>query len=385
VTNPPGLITPPYGRSTLSDLTPSLLAAAEVPGEPNPLGLEPCRGFCLMLIDGLGWEQVLEHRDVAPFLAGHAGLRAPIAAGFPSTTSASLASLGTGLPPGSHGLVGYTLAVPGHDRPMNTLLWQLYGIGPHVELQGELVPEEFQPNPTVFERAEAAGMDVTIVGPPAHEGSPLSRAIFRGGSFRGAYFFDDVRPVVAGALDPPRPAVYLYHPDFDTAGHVHGVGSDPWLDQLGRFDALVADMAEGLPSGCVLVVTGDHGMVNLEEKVDLADEPRLTHGVRMVAGDARARHLHVVAGAGSDVLATWREVLGDRMWVVPRDEAVGEGWFGPLVTDAARSRMGDVIAVSRTPMGILQREVDPLYASLVSHHGSMTSAEQLVPLIEIKA
>ena len=93
---------PAYGTRSLADLTPSLLAAAGVPGEPNPLQMEPCRGFCLLLIDGLGWEQVLAHREIAPFLAGAAEREPPLAAVFPSTTSASLASLGTGLPPPSY-------------------------------------------------------------------------------------------------------------------------------------------------------------------------------------------------------------------------------------------------------------------------------------------
>jgi hypothetical protein len=375
---------PPYGERTLGDLTPSLLAAAGVAGEPNPLGLDPCRGFCLLLVDGLGWEQLLAHRDVAPFMAGAADRHEPIAAGFPATTSASLASLGTGLPPGGHGLVGYTVTIPGHDRPMNTLLWELYGIGPHVELKDEVVPEEFQPNVTVFERAEAAEMTVTMVGPPAHEGSPLTRAIFRGGLFRGAYFFDEVRTTVAEVMKAGRPAVYVYHPDLDTSGHMHGVGSEQWLDQLGRFDALVEGIASELPVDCALVVTGDHGMITLDEKIDVADEPGLLEGVRMMAGDARARQLRAWPGAEGDVVAAWREILGDRAWVVTKEEAIGAGWFGRNVSDDARSRMGDVIAAARTPVGVVQREVDPLYASLLGHHGSMTPAEQLVPLIEVR-
>jgi hypothetical protein len=380
----PGLTVPPYGHGSLADLTPSLLSAAGLLAEPNALALEPCRGFCLLLIDGLGWEQVLVHRETAPFLAAQADRGGPIAAGFPSTTSASLASLGTGLPSGEHGLVGYTVAIPGLDRPMNTLLWQLYGIGPHVELQDQLVPERFQPNETVFERAGADGMDVTIIGPPAHEGSPLTRAIFRGGAFLGAYFFDDVRAAVREALDRPRPAVYAYHPDFDTAGHVHGVGSPQWLEQLRRFDEMVEHVAAEIPAGCALVVTGDHGMVNVGEKVDVADEPALMDGVRMMAGDGRARQLHVVPGAEADVASTWRGLLEDRMLVVLRDQAIEAEWFGPLVTDAAWYRIGDVIAVSRSDLAVVQRDVDPLYASLVCHHGSMTAAEQLVPLIEIR-
>jgi len=36
-----------------------------------------------------------------------------LTAGFPSTTVTSLGSLGTGLPPSAHGMLGYQVAIPG--------------------------------------------------------------------------------------------------------------------------------------------------------------------------------------------------------------------------------------------------------------------------------
>src|SRR5439155_13645156 len=141
------------------------------------LGIEPLSAFCLLVIDGLGWHQVREYREHAPVMSDAADRSEPVTASFPSTTAASLGSLGTGLPPGEHGLVGYTFAVPGHERPMNALLWQLYGIGPHVDLREELVPEEVQPEATLLERATAAGVSLIRVGPPPHEGSGFTRAV----------------------------------------------------------------------------------------------------------------------------------------------------------------------------------------------------------------
>jgi hypothetical protein len=381
----PPIPVPRYGEASLPDLTPSLLSSMGIPDMPNPLGVDRCEGFCLFLIDGLGWEQVRAHGAAAPFLASHTEQGRPITAPFPSTTSASLGSVGTGLPPGEHGLIGYTFAVQGFDRPMNSLLWELYGIGPHVGLADAVVPEEFQPHPTMFERAQEAGLSVSVVGPPPYEGSPFSRAVLRGGDFLGAYWFEDIVAAVASALRRPRPAVYVYHPDLDTLGHGLGAGADQWVEQLARFDRLAESLAGELPRGGLLVVTGDHGMVNLEEKVDVADRPELMEGVRMMAGDARARQLYVHDGAAEDVLGTWREVLGDRMWVVPGPEAMDDGWFGPRVDDSVRRRIGDVIAAAHAPVGVFQRDVDPLYASLLGHHGSMTPAEQLVPLIEVRS
>ncbi|MGH2555199.1 MAG: alkaline phosphatase family protein, partial [Actinomycetota bacterium] len=175
---------PLYGEASLDEVVPSILAALGVPGFDNRLGVEPLAGVCLLLVDGLGWEQLEAHGADAPFLADAAGSSGrAISAVFPSTTSASLASLGTGLPPGEHGLVGYTFAVPGYERAMNSLLWQLYGIGPSVDLLGELRPEDFQPMPTVLERAVSVGFQITLVGPAAHASSGLTRAILRGGRY----------------------------------------------------------------------------------------------------------------------------------------------------------------------------------------------------------
>ncbi len=113
--------------------------------------------------------------------------------------------------------------------------------------------------------------------------------------------------------------------------------------------------------------------------------PGLRDGVRMVGGEGRARYVYARDGAGGDVLSAWREALGDRMWVVSRDEAIASGWFGPSVREDVRERIGDVIAAAHAPIGVFDRSVDSVQASLAAHHGSMTSAEQLVPLLQFRA
>jgi hypothetical protein len=356
---------PRYGDRSLAEVVPSLLAALGVRGFDNALDVEPFDSFCLLLIDGLGHGQLAEFAGAAPVISGAAGRSEPLTSGFPSTTAASLGSLGTGLPPGEHGLVGYTFAVPGHDRPMNALLWELYGIGPHVPLVDRFVPEEFQPVPTLLERAAAAGADVVRVGPAPHEDSGFTRSVLRGGPYVGAYWDHEI----AEAIERSK-----------------GVGSAEWVAQLERFDRLVGRVVGALRPGEALFLTGDHGMVNVppEAKVDVGDRPELVDGVRFMGGEARARHVYVRAGAEADVLAAWREVLGDRMWVVSADQAIDDGWFGPRVVDRARERIGDVVAAAFGSIGVFQKSVDPFHWGLRGHHGSMTNAEQLVPWIEFR-
>jgi hypothetical protein len=386
MTSPPPPV-PRYGEASLADLASSMLAMVDVPGCGNPLGLEPANRACLLLVDGLGWELLQANRRWAPFLAAAASSGRPLTAGYPATTASSLGSLGTGRPPGEHGLVGYTMALPGLQRAFNCLRWSPYGIGGFEDLRDRFPPEELQPEPTLFERAMDDGVAVSRLGPGEHANSGLSRAVLRGGAFVGVFSMGDLAATAAHRLGAARRSlVYAYHADLDKTGHVRGVGSDAWRLELANVDRLAAQVAERLPGDAALVVTGDHGMVDLrpEQRIELADQPELAAGVRLLAGEARARHVYASRGAARDVLAAWRELLGHAMWVRSRDEAIADGWFGPHVGSQVRPRIGDVVAAAFGAVGVLERKVDPAQARLVGHHGSMTPAEQLVPLIEIR-
>jgi Type I phosphodiesterase / nucleotide pyrophosphatase len=377
----PGPSLPRYGTRSLGELVPSLLSSLGVAGFSNPLAIEPSARICLLLVDGLGWELMRANPEAAPFLNSIA--REPLSTGFPATTAASLASLATGVPPGEHGLVGYTMALPGYDRAFNTLTWSLYGVGPRVDLVNEVVPETFQAIPTLAERAAATGLRIHHLGPAFHEWSGLTRAIGRGERFHPAESLEALGQGALRLLNAPRAFVFGYHPRLDAAGHVRGVASQAWKDELVAVDEAARLLAERLPTDTLLVISGDHGMVDLrpEERLDLADHPDLAAGVRILGGEARARYVGTEPGAADDVLGAWRSTLGDRMWVWGREEAIATGIFGPRVTARARERMGDIVAAAYGQVGIVQREVDPAQARLNGHHGSLTPAEQLVPLL----
>jgi predicted AlkP superfamily pyrophosphatase or phosphodiesterase len=378
---------PRYGSASLSDLTPSILSALGVPGMANRLGIEPLSGACLLVIDGLGWEGLRDHPDEAPFLHALAARGRPIDAGFPATTSVSIASIGTGLPPGRHGLIGYTLGLAGFARPMNLLQWSLLGPGPAVDLRDEVHPETLQPERTAFERAADHGVALSVLGPREHARSGMTRAALRGGRFIGVYSTGDLAAVASSAAgDAPPTFVYAYHPDLDFTGHMRGVASESWSLELASIDRMAEAIFERLPPGVALFVTGDHGMVDVEDpgKLEARDHPELMEGVRLLAGEPRARYAYARPGAEADALAAWREQLADGFWVRGRDEAIAEGWFGPAVPDRIRPRIGDVVAAARGPVGIFQREIEGFMVTLRGHHGSLTDAERLVPLLEAR-
>lgn len=378
---------PRYGTSAISDLVPSVLSALGVTGFQNPLRIEPLQRACVLVIDGLGWELVRRHPVEAPFLNSLQADAGPLTAGFPASTSVSLSSIGTGMTPGEHGIVGYTMAVPGQPRAMNVLRWSLHGPGGGT-LIDTVVPEDLQPQPTAFERATDQGVRVSLVGPVQLMHTGMTRAVFRGGRYRPAFSLGDLAQESVLALRAgSRSFVYSYNPELDATGHARGVDSEGWRLQLTHVDRLAADVASSLPSDSALIVTGDHGMVDLraDQRIDTADRPTLRHGVRFLGGEPRARHVYTRPGAEREVLAAWRQEVGDRMWVVSRDEAIVSGWFGPSVADRFRARIGDVVAAAHGPIGIVERDVASIEAQLIGHHGSMTADEQLVPFLLVRA
>src|SRR5260370_11801872 len=196
---PPALVTdlpaslpslPRYGESTLAHLPCTVLNSLGAGAEPNPLQLPPADRACLLIVDGLGWELLREHPAAAPFLSELGVTGRPLAAGFPATTATSLASLGTGRPPGQHGVLGYQVAVPGEGRLLNALRW-----GHRVD------PLAWPPASTIFERAADAGISAFRVAHSSLERTGLSVATMRGADDLGA---DTFGALVGEAPAAPR-------------------------------------------------------------------------------------------------------------------------------------------------------------------------------------
>ncbi|MEU6672630.1 nucleotide pyrophosphatase/phosphodiesterase family protein [Streptomyces sp. NPDC046853] len=378
---------PEYGVGSLADLLPTLVAHQGVEGfAPVIQELAPADRNCVFLIDGLGWEQLRAHPAEAPFLTslisssrGNTGR--PITAGFPATTATSLASVGTGLPPASHGLPGYTVRNPATGELMNQLRWN-----PWTD------PRKWQPYPTVFQQAHAAGVHTAQVSSPTFERTPLTKIALSGGTFRGKLSGEDRMDLAAEQLGAgDRSLVYTYYAEVDGKGHRFGVDSDAWRGQLMYVDRLVQRLAEQLPPRSALYVTADHGMLDIpfdeQSRIDFDEDWELRAGVALLGGEGRARHVYAVPGAENDVLTVWREVLGEQFWVAGRDEAIAAGWFGPpgAVDERVRGRIGDVIAAAHDDVAIIATEKEPKESALVGMHGSMTPVEQLVPLIEVRS
>jgi Type I phosphodiesterase / nucleotide pyrophosphatase len=371
----PEMVVPAYQYTTLGELMPSIGAHLKVPDyTEDSFGLPPSARYVVVLIDGLGWNLLRRGLMAAPFLASLLGGAQPITSAVPSTTVTSLGSLGTGQPPGQHGLVGYTSRVPSTGEILNALTWE-----------SDLVPTAYQSKPTFFERAAKAGIAVTTVALARFQGTGLTEAALRGADF--VPFSDEsaeelrIALIAEAALRGDRSVVYAYERELDHCGHVHGCSSANWLQQLARIDAMCERLRAALPSQVTVIITGDHGMVDIpsEQRIVAEDDPALMAGLSALAGEGRFRQLYVDREPPRRVAERWRARLGDLAWVRTRDEAIDEGWFA-AIDDQLRERWGHVLVALRGDWAIMTSAF-PREFTLIGMHGSLTPAEMLVPLL----
>lgn len=336
-------------------------------------GESPSGRELVFLVDGLGADVLSKFADAAPTLARMIN-HGIITTSFPSTTATSLATLTTGEMPGTHGMLGYTVQVPrSGGRVLNSLKWD-----------ERVDPVMWQPVPTLFERASAAGITTTHVAAKRYENTGFTRAVFRGAQYKGANVSADLISETVAALQQSPSFVYLYVNDVDSAGHSDGVGSDKWIAALKSVDDLVKTLMQKLPNGTRIWLTADHGMISVEEKIILGQDNELLTDVAVIAGEPRMRHLYLSADsaqAENEVVSRWQNALGSKVTMHTRQSAITAGLFGPNVSLDASERAGDVIAIAQGGVVLLDPERADKEGAMIGHHGGDSAIESTVPLL----
>lgn len=359
----------------LSQITPSLFSSLglETANDELGVGQSPMGRELLFLIDGFGADILQNYAQVMPTIS-RLTTHGVIQTSFPSTTATSLATLTTGQLPGAHGMLGYTVQVPrSGGRLLNALKWD-----------ERVDPENWQPIETLFQRAVAVGINVSHVAAKRYEHTGFTRAVFRGAQYYGANVVPELILQTKLALQKTPSFVYLYVNDLDSAGHSDGVGSDKWMNTLGMIDQMVSQLLKEVPKGTRVWITSDHGMINVEEKIIIGHDNPLLDGVSVVAGEPRARHIylnHDSEGARQDVAARWQEFLGEKASVLTREQALSSNLFGEAVSEDACDRMGEVIAVARGGLVLLDPARAEKEGAMVGHHGADSAIESEVGLL----
>ena len=364
---------PPRARS-LTGVVPQMVAALDGRSE----WFAPARSAIVFVIDGLGAHNLSARSGHARFLSAAGSKKDVARTVFPSTTAAALTSLLTGVAPGEHGIVGYRVLRPETDEVINQLRgWDSDGL-----------PPSWQRAEPLTQRFAAAGRPSFVVSKAEYAGTGFTHATMRGAEFVASPDVSErVRIAADLAARHTGSFVYVYVPDLDAIGHKRGWQSDEWVAALERVDAAARALSDGLAPGTGVVITADHGMIDVprHRHVLLTDAAGLLADVRHIGGEPRMLHLYADPGTAESVLSRWRVSEAGRSWVLSRDEAIAADLFGPVDADVI-PRIGDVIVAARSGIAYYDDRLEDKGAQrMVGQHGSLTNEERAVPLIRLGA
>jgi Type I phosphodiesterase / nucleotide pyrophosphatase len=363
----PTPIIPDYTGANVRGIVPALLGPTTwANGLPAwmPSMVGEARQVVLLVLDGLGWDQLVAHpHELATLTAMDAR---PITTVAPTTTATALASIATGLTPAEHGLVGYRMVLAG--EVINVLRW----MSADRDRRRSDPPADVQPYPAFL------GHDVPIVTPAELHDTGFTKAHLGGARPVGWRAASSIAVEVGRLLADGERFVYAYYGGIDKIAHERGFGPF-YAAELRTADRLVADVLEVLPPGAVLLVTADHGQVEVGSRI-VVPEPEVLDHVSMQSGEGRFRWLHARHGALRSLVDAATDAHRDLAWVVTAEQMVDEHWFGATVPPPVMSRLGDVALVAHAPVSFHDPD-DSGPFELVCRHGSLTSAEVLVPLL----
>ena len=362
-------VIPDYSGANLTGIIPGCLLGTSG-RRPNwfPQPLQDAERIVLLVIDGLGYEQLQRHAHIAPNLMSLVG--GSITTIAPSTTASALTSLVTGASPAEHGIVGYRMDMG--DSIMNSLRWW----SDTRDLRKVHPPASVQPIPPFV------GMTIPVVSRAELEGSAFTEAHLRGSRPCGWRAASSIVAQCASLISSGEKFVYAYYDGVDKIAHERGFGA--YYDaEIAATDWLVGALLNTLPSGTTLAITADHGQVQVDDNVvHLSDDIKAT--LHHQSGEGRFRWLHAKRGQESDLLQIATDLYSDIAWIASRDQVVEEAWLGPArggrIADQVKRRLGDVALVPFTATTF----DDPLDSgpfSLVCRHGSLTADEMFVPFL----
>lgn len=351
---------------SLGDILPACLNALEGKKSESELQIPSAKRVVVFLVDGMGSENLRQNVELHPIASDI--LTTTGQTTLPSTTPVALATLGTGLYPGQHGFLGATFLVDENRTLLQPLKWK-----------DQPNPKLIQPERTEFEAAIARYIDVFRVGPAAYTNSGLTQAVLRGGEYFAAENLFEIQQVAQKLLMKNYPAlIYIYYRELDRIGHVNGVDSEKWRNELKSVLECISNLRNMLSDDDQLVITADHGMIDIDERIWIEDYPQIWSATKWLTGEPRFRHFYAEP---SSLKVLEKELARITRFanIYSRDEFLDSGLVGQ-VESQFQSRIGDFVAIAKENVSLGSRTVDKRSSGLIGNHGGNSATERDIPI-----
>jgi hypothetical protein len=341
-------------------------------------------------VDAFGWaflERHARHRVLAQ--ARSDGILVRLTAQFPSTTTAQVTTIHSGLPVAEHGLYEWHVYEPSLDRLITPLLFSFAGDGGRGTLLGRIEPDTLFPTDSIYARLADAGVPSTVVLPATIAASTPNIALLRGTEVVPFETAEGALEAAATALRGGAGYAHVYLDELDSL--MHAVGTEnPAVDVVAR--RVLDDVHRAtFPPGTLVLLTADHGMSPVDPaRTVYVNElwPELaTHletgadGKPLApAGSCRDLFLHAREGEVEAVCTGLAERLDGVADVVAVADLIDEGVFAEP-SPRLSSRLANVVVLPRHGEAVYWHEPGRFVQTLSGQHGGLTPQEMEIPLV----
>ncbi|MDE0132234.1 MAG: alkaline phosphatase family protein [bacterium] len=333
--------------------------------KPELAGVIPDRrNYVLVVIDGLGADQLNSHSQIRALREAHLGT---LATTFPSTTAVALSSISTGLTPLSHGVLGYLQWFPHLRQVGNLLSWKNTTTGQHLAVD----PTGFLPTPNLWERLASHNILTCVYLPEELMSGSMTRMLYRGAETIPYRTPTDINPHHHTSSDNPT-LIVVYTKQIDTAAHLTGQHSPQYHLAVEATNSLWARLARRLPPDTTLIGTADHGHIDIHPDGKFRLATSALRGTNwwgdnrtlMLGGpNATAQATHIARRTGAQLLTTSQL----QHWL-------GTGTPHPEL----EQRLPDATLLAPPATVIYPYNIP---TSMIGHHGGATTKEMLIPLL----
>lgn len=345
-------------------------------GEKNPLNLPVRKKVVVILVDGLGAEQIQQRSGHAPWLSSMLNKSSISNCAFPATTSANIASFATGSDVGQHGLVGHKVWDRQFDEQINLLI----GWNERTD------PTIWQPVETIAEKSTRLGVACNVVAATEYRDTGYTQATMRGAVFHNADTWEEKFQLARSITSKKESSLtYLYIPELDKYGHRNGWSSPGWAAMLEELDAHLRSFCSNLPKDTGVIITADHGMVETEKsrQLILDDSYEASGSVLYVAGDTRVNFVYLDSESSIPKVLSDLQSTSYAFDAVLTEDAIAANWFGEVSSDA-RARLPELMLLAKSNYTLYHSKYfKPRSFEMIAHHGALSSAEIRVPLVRI--
>lgn len=394
---PSGFLKPQYETYCFSKI-PSTLLHLLGHGECGlPAGCiqgGPYERVIFILIDGFGWKFLEQYKEKYRFLKKFVdrGIVSKLTSQFPSTTAAHITTLCSNQTVGEHGIYEWFMYEPLLQRVVTPLLYTFAGDKKGGSLNTLLRPAHFFPEGLFFKELQRHHIGCKVFQQDAIANSIYSRWMFEGAERLGYRSWPHALKLLTKNLHE-KGLFYIYFGDFDTKAHHHGTCSPEVEKTLDDCFYELEEALSSLPESTALVVTADHGMIDIDPATTIYLNKRFPHLASKLkkgadgqplspAGSCRDYFLHVEPSHVHEVLTELKAELEEVAWVVPTSELIEEGFLGPKkLSLKCQDRMADIALIAKGPHSIWWYEKGRFEQTLRAMHGGLTPDELEIPFL----